>query len=127
MKIIIKFLILLILLVIYVGVICIIGDYKILEIIMFCLDIASLSIIGAISIILMVIGLKKKNKFLVEDASVVFSIIYDFVYLFILLFQIINNDNTKVTSFIILLIPIINGLFISILMSLLMKRKDYEE
>ena len=127
MKIIIKFLILLILLVIYVGVICITGDYKILEIIMFCLDIASLSIIGAISIILMVIGLKKKNNFLVEDSSIVVSLIYDFVYSFIVFFQITNNDDTKVTSLIILLIPIINGLFISIVISLIMKGKDYEE
>ena len=127
MKIIIKFLILLILLVIYVGVISITGDYKILELIMFCLDIASLGIIGVISIILMVIGLKKKNNFLVEDSSIVVSLIYDFVYSFIVFFQITNNDDTKVTSLIILLIPIINGLFISIVISLIMKGKDYEE
>lgn len=127
MKIIIKFLILLILLVIYTGIITITGDYKILEIIMSCLDIASLSIIGVISIILMIIGLKKKNKFLVEDASIVFSLIYDIAYLFMLLFQFLNSDDINITSFALLLIPIINGFFISIIISLIMKGKDYEK
>lgn len=124
MKNIVKSIIVVILLGVYLKLVSSTGDYEysLLEYIGNCIDTASFSIIGVISVIFMLVGLKMKNKFLVEDFSIVISIVYDILFFLMFKSQFLNNSPN---SFYVLFIPIIYGFFISILMASLVKGKDY--